>query len=129
MRDQSAFLINSLVKKYLVTIFFCGLVTLTSDAGWAAGNVEKPPKQKWSFTGMFGTFDRASAQRGLQVYKEVCSGCHSLKQLHFRQLSGIGYKDAQSKAMAAEIDVTDGPNDEGEMFERTGIPADKFPLP
>ena len=105
------------------------ILFLTGTHTWAAGDVTKPPKQNWSFDSMFGTFDRASAQRGLQVYREVCAGCHSIKQIHFRQLGGIGYQDAQIKALAAEIEVTDGPNDEGDMFERAGLPADRFPLP
>ncbi|MEK9723336.1 MAG: cytochrome c1 [Rhodospirillaceae bacterium] len=107
------------------------LVAATLGAGpaLAAGDVPKPPKQDWSFNGLFGTFDRASAQRGLQVYREVCAACHSLRLVHFRQLAGIGYDETQIKAMAAQIDVTDGPNDAGEMFERKGLPADKFPSP
>ena len=120
---------NLLLKTSFATVGLVSLVTILGTPTWAAGEVTKPPQQEWSFNGMFGTFNRPSAQRGLQVYREVCSGCHSLKQIHFRQLSGIGYKDAQIKAMAAEIDVTDGPNDEGDMFERAGIPADRFPMP
>ena len=104
-------------------------VALISENANAAGDVPKPPAHNWSFNGMFGTFDRASAQRGYQVYREVCAGCHSLRQVDFRHLAGIGYAEEQIKAFAAEAEVTDGPNDEGEMFERSGIPADPLPKP
>ena len=110
------------------SIFLVGLVLGSVDVN-AAGNAPKPPKQEWSFNGMFGTFDRAAAQRGFQVYQEVCAGCHSLRQIDFRHLTGIGYSEEQIKAFAAEAEVTDGPNDEGEMFDRPGIPADPLPKP
>jgi len=105
------------------------LVLLAAGPVNAAGNAPKPPKQHWSFSGLFGTFERSAAQRGFQVYREVCAGCHSLRQIDFRHLEGIGYTEEQIKAFAAEADVTDGPNDEGEMFERPGIPADALPRP
>jgi ubiquinol-cytochrome c reductase cytochrome c1 subunit len=63
------------------------------------------PKQNWSFAGPFGTFDRAAAQRGFQVYKEVCSNCHSLKQGHYRNLSGIGLTPEQISAIASSVTV------------------------
>ena len=88
-----------------------------------------PPAQEWSFSGLFGTFDRASAQRGLQVYIEVCAGCHSLNQIAYRHLTGIGLDEEQIKAIASQVEVEDGPNDEGEMFARPGRPADRFTAP
>jgi cytochrome c1 len=112
-----------------VTLALTCFLSIAPRTILAAGDTPKPPEQDWAFNGMFGTFERASAQRGLQVYREVCASCHSLRLVHFRQLEGIGYKNAQIKAMAAEIDVEDGPNDEGDMFERKGVPADKFPSP
>ena len=116
-----------LIKK-AGSIFLFGLALGSIDVD-AAGNAPKPPKQEWSFNGMFGTFDRAAAQRGFQVYQEVCAGCHSLRQIDFRHLIGIGYSEEQIKAFAAETEVTDGPNDEGEMLDRPGIPADPLPKP
>ena len=68
-------------------------------------------------------------QRGFQAYREICASCHSLDYIAFRNLSDLGYSDAEIKAFAAEYDVEDGPNDEGEMFIRPGIPADRFPAP
>jgi len=87
------------------------------------------PEQEWSFEGIFGTFDRAAAQRGFQVYNEVCAACHSLRLVAFRNLSALGFTDEEVKAFAAEYTVTDGPNDDGEMFERAAIPSDRFPPP
>jgi ubiquinol-cytochrome c reductase cytochrome b/c1 subunit len=93
---------------------------------------EAPPSQKWSFAGPFGKFDRGSLQRGLKVYKEVCSNCHALSFIAFRNLAdagGPGYSTAQASAFAADYKVKDGPNDQGEMFERPGRAADYFPSP
>jgi len=89
----------------------------------------KPPARDWSFDGMFGTFDRAALQRGFQVYKEVCAACHSLKLVAYRNLTGIGLGVDQIKVVAAEFEVTDGPNDEGEMFRRPARPSDRFVKP
>jgi ubiquinol-cytochrome c reductase cytochrome c1 subunit len=89
---------------------------------------QKPPKQMaWPFDGMLGTVDKQSAQRGFQVYKEVCSACHGLHRIAFRNLADIGFSEAEIKALAATYTVKDGPNDEGEMFDRPGKPADRFP--
>ena len=88
-----------------------------------------PPRQKWSFSGPFGHFDRGQLQRGFKVYKEVCAVCHGLKYVAFRNLEALGYSEAQVKAIAAEYKIQDGPNDQGEMFERDGRPADYFPTP
>jgi ubiquinol-cytochrome c reductase cytochrome c1 subunit len=99
------------------------------------GPVEKqeqpnPPRQKWSFYGPFGRYDQAQLQRGFQVYREVCSNCHSLDMVAFRNLAdpgGPGFSEAQVKALAATYKIKDGPNDTGEMFERPGRPSDYFP--
>lgn len=85
------------------------------------------PKQiKWEFDSIFGRFDRASIQRGYQVYKEVCSACHGLKLVSYRNLKEIGFLEEEVKQVASEYLVTDGPNEEGEMFERAALPSDKF---
>jgi ubiquinol-cytochrome c reductase cytochrome b/c1 subunit len=93
---------------------------------------EVPRSQSWSFAGPFGKYDRSSLQRGLQVYKEVCSACHSLNYIAFRNLAdpgGPGYSEAQAAAFASDYKIKDGPNDQGEMFDRPGRPADYFPAP
>ncbi len=95
----------------------------------AAESSHKVAAQDWSFDGMFGKFDKYSLQRGFQVYKEVCAACHSLKYVAYRDLEALGYNEAQIKAVASEYEVTDGPNDEGEYFQRPARPADKFVPP
>lgn len=95
----------------------------------AAGEALPPPDTDFSFDGPFGTFDRASAQRGFQVYKEVCSNCHSMRLLSYRNLRELGLSDAEVRAIAATVQVQDGPNDDGEMFERPGRPSDRFRSP
>jgi len=78
---------------------------------------------------VFGTYDRAALQRGFQVYKEVCSVCHPVKHLYFRDLAELGYTEDQVKGIAAQAQVTDGPNDQGEMFQRPARPSDRIPPP
>ena len=95
----------------------------------AAGKGTPPPQQDWSFGGFFGTFDRASLQRGFQVYKEVCAACHALKQKAYRNLGDIGLSEEEIRAIAADVMVMDGPNDDGEMFERPGRASDRFRSP
>jgi cytochrome c1 len=98
----------------------------------SAQEAEAPPRQHWSFHGPFGTYDPAQLQRGFKIYREVCSTCHSLKLLAFRNLAdpgGPGFSEAQAAAIAAGFQVTDGPNDKGEMFQRPGKLADYFPPP
>ncbi len=89
----------------------------------------EPPELDWSFAGPFGTYDKAQLQRGLKVYKEVCSACHSLNLVAFRNLEDLGYSDAQVRAFAGEYTIQDGPDDNGDMFDRPGIPSDHFPAP
>jgi ubiquinol-cytochrome c reductase cytochrome c1 subunit len=89
----------------------------------------EPVHIKWHHDGLFGTFDRASAQRGFQVYREVCSACHGLTFVAFRNLTDLGFSAEQIEALAAEYTVTDGPNDEGDMFERPARPSDPIPPP
>ena len=97
-----------------------------------AAEAEAPPRVKWSFAGPFGTYDRGQLQRGFKVYQEVCKACHGLTLLSFRNLAepgGPGFSPAQAAAVAAEYEITDGPNDQGQMFQRPGRPADHFPPP
>lgn len=115
----------------LAALALSGLAALAQPAQ-AAGGAEQPPRQKWSFSGPFGTFDRAQLQRGFKVYREVCASCHGLEKLSFRNLSqpgGPGFTEGQVKTLAAEYKVMDGPNEAGEMFERPARPSDRFPKP
>lgn len=95
----------------------------------AAEGTPPLPRVNWSFSGPFGTFDRAAAQRGFQVYKEVCSACHGLHQLAYRDLMKLGLTEDEVKAIAADVQIQDGPDDSGEMFERPGRPSDRFRSP
>lgn len=114
-------------KNLLIT---CAIVLATVAGAAQASSDQKAPKhQKWAFDGMFGHVDKQAAQRGFQVYKEVCAACHGLKRVAFRSLAEIGFTEAEIKALAATYQIKDGPNDEGEMFERPGVAADYFPSP
>ena len=123
---------RTLTSRSLVTVLaFAGLAALAAPAV-AAGGAAHPPTQKWSFSGPFGTFDRAQLQRGFKIYREVCASCHGLSQLSFRNLSqegGPGFTKGQVQALAAEYKVKDGPNESGDMFERPGRPSDRLPAP
>ena len=123
---------RTLTSRSLVTVLaFAGLAALAAPAVAAEGAAH-PPAQKWSFSGPFGTFDRAQLQRGFKIYREVCASCHGLSQLSFRNLSqegGPGFTKGQVQALAAEYKVKDGPNESGDMFERPGRPSDRLPAP
>lgn len=101
---------------------------LAAPAQAAEGALEPVP-QNWSFNGLFGHYDRAAAQRGLQVYREVCAACHALDYVAFRNLAALGYNEDEVKAIAEQYEITDGPDDQGEMFQRPGRPTDYFPAP
>ena len=119
------------MKNYLKIFFISFLVCFLSLQSNAAEKVEYL-KTDWSFKGLFGKFDRGSLQRGYQVYTEVCSSCHSMKYLSYRNLSEKGgpeFSDEAVKAIAASFEVTDGPNADGEMFLRPGKLSDKFVMP
>ncbi|WP_315924415.1 cytochrome c1 [Mesorhizobium sp. SP-1A] len=126
------------MKKILISLAAAGVVlagaaAFAQEGGNAAAPTEfpikKPKEMSWSFSGPFGTYDKAQLQRGLKVYKEVCSACHSMNLVAFRTLEDLGYSEAQVKALAAGYQIHDGPNDDGEMFDRPGIPSDHFPAP
>ena len=112
-----------------ILILFFLLFFYTSNLFAAESSTKSLPQHEWSFKGITGTFDRGALQRGYQVYSEVCSGCHSMKLLYYRDLIDIGFSEDQVKAIASEFTVIDGPNDEGEMFERDARPADRFVSP
>lgn len=121
------------------TVAVTGAVSGVAQAAEAVGKPIAPKHVEFSFEGPFGTFDRAALQRGFQVYKEVCSACHSLDRVAFHSLSdegGPGFTEAQVKAIAASYRINAEPNDQGEIFDangerlkRPGIPADHFPAP
>jgi len=121
------------MKKTLFTFVAAAfaIVALSGNAMAAGNTIDhiEGPEGGWKHDGFTGTFDRASAQRGLQVYREVCASCHGLKQVSFRTLSGIGFSEAEIKAIAADYTFMADPNEEGDVLERDGLPFDYFPDP
>ena len=118
--------------KKIITLTY--LIFLLSIGSYQVNAAEKTDLLKidWSFKGLFGKFDRGSLQRGYQVYSEVCAGCHSMKYLSYRNLSEKGgpeFSVEQVKAIASSFEVTDGPNEDGDMFTRPAKLSDKFVKP
>ena len=119
------------MKKLFKLILILSFFSLNSAQTFAAEKIDYL-KTDWSFKGLFGKFDRAALQRGYQVYTEVCSSCHSMKYLSYRNLAEKGgpeFSEAQAKAIAASFEVKDGPNADGDMFTRPGKLSDKFVMP
>ena len=87
------------------------------------------PQYSWPHDGLFDAYDHASIRRGHQVYQQVCAACHSLNQICYRNLVDVAYTEQEVKTMAEEIEITDGPDDTGEMFERPGKLSDRLPSP
>lgn len=116
------------MKKWTI-LLSAGVVMVAGAVFAGSGGAAHNKKVDWQFDGVFGTVDRQSAQRGFQVYKEVCAACHSLKLISFRTLQELGFPEGEVKAIAAEYSIQDGPNDAGDMFERPGRPSDSFPAP
>ncbi len=119
---------SNFLLRYSLKIFLFLIFTFNTKISLGAGEKINYPQLNWSFSGILGTFDRASQQRGLQVYKEVCSGCHGMRLLAYRNLKSIGYNDDEIKAFAAENSVN-SINDDGEVVERPARPSDKFVSP
>ncbi len=120
-----------MIKSNLKLVFLTFLLLTPLRFSHSAEMVD-PIKVDWSFKGLTGTFDRASLQRGFQVYKEVCASCHSMQYLSYRNLGEPGgpeFSELEVKAIAASFEIQDGPDDQGEMFTRPGRPSDKFKNP
>ena len=113
---------------FIISLIIFNLSILNTKS-FSAGIEIDYPKINWSFSGLFGTFDKASAQRGFQVYREVCSGCHGMRLLSYRNLGALGYNQDELKALASQFEITDGPNEDGEFFTRPARPSDKFVSP
>jgi len=112
-----------------------GLAAAASTATVAASitllNDDVVPAQEypWYQNGYFSSFDHGGLRRGFQVYKQVCATCHSVERIHYRELVGVTHSEAEALEMALDIEVVDGPNDEGEMFDRPGKLSDPLPQP
>jgi ubiquinol-cytochrome c reductase cytochrome b/c1 subunit len=122
-------------KKAIAVVLIAGMALfLCAPTPASAQEHEQPvpPANKWSFAGVFGHYDPGQLQRGFKVYQSVCQSCHGLKLVAFRTLGGEGgpdFSEAEVAAIAAMYKVKDGPNDQGDMFDRPGRPADYFPPP
>jgi len=116
-------------KRLVAAAVLSATILVPALSSRAADETPPLPHRQWSFEGIFGTYDRASAQRGFQVYKEVCSVCHPVKHLFFRDLADLGYSEDEVKAIASTYEVTDGPNDQGQMYQRPARPSDPIPGP
>lgn len=119
---------STLKTMIAASILLAGCGIAAYDVGAAEEGAELLDKD-WPHDGPFGKFDRPAAQRGFQIYREICSGCHSLDFIAFRNLESLGFSEEEVKAVAAEYEVEDGPDDDGEMFMRPGKPTDRFPSP
>ncbi|MFL5259119.1 MAG: cytochrome c1 [Hyphomicrobiales bacterium] len=119
--------------KMLKSLAIAGALALLACSASAQETTQRPAKDiSYSFEGPFGVFDKAEIQRGYKVYKEVCSNCHSMNLMYFRNLSqpgGPGFTEEQVKTLAASFNVQDGPDESGNMFTRPGLPSDRFPAP
>ncbi len=118
-------------KIFKLLLIFVTFVSFYNQNAFSEDN-KQLLKQDWTFKGFFGKFDRASLQRGYQVYAEVCSSCHSMQYLSYRNLAETGgpeFSEEQAKAIASQFEVKDGPNEDGEMFTRTAKLSDRFVNP
>jgi len=106
-----------------------GAGTVATYNVYASDHGVHPPHQHWSHSGYLGSYDHTSIRRGYEVYRQVCSTCHSMNLVHFRELVGVSHTEEQAKALAESYEYQDGPNDEGEFFERKGKLSDPFPAP
>lgn len=120
---------TTLKNTFCTAILAVALICMGITSVQAAGDAKTPPEQDWPHKGMFGTYDIESIQRGYQVYRENCAACHGMKYLSYRNLAEVGFSEDEIKAIAREYSYTDGPNDEGEYFDRAGKPSDTFKEP
>lgn len=117
------------IGKALVAGALALTVSMTTSAAYAAGDAAHAPEQHWSFSGLFGTYDRAALRRGFEVYKGACAACHGLRLVAYRNLMDIGFSENEVKAIASEVDVPAEPNEDGEIEDRPGLPSDRFKSP
>jgi ubiquinol-cytochrome c reductase cytochrome c1 subunit len=111
----------------LAAVALLGALSVAPSVTWAEDITL--PEGHWSFQGVFGTFDRAAARRGFEIYKEVCSACHSMNLLHYRNLDAIGFTDEEARAIAAGFQVPSEPDDNGEVHDRPARLSDAFKAP
>ena len=115
--------------RILSAVVAVGLFMVTVKAVEAAGSSSSIPERHWKHGGLFGSFDRSALKRGFKVYKEVCSSCHGMRLLAYRNLVEIGFSENEVKKIASDIEVAAEPNEEGEVEDRPGLPSDRFKSP
>jgi ubiquinol-cytochrome c reductase cytochrome c1 subunit len=123
---------SPVVSSFLGAVLIAAAFVATPAAAESGHHEKKPEVHAWSFAGFFGKYDKPQLRRGFKVYKEVCSTCHSIKMLAFRNLSQPGgpeFTEKEVVTLAASYKVKDGPNDSGEYFDRPARPSDRFPPP
>jgi ubiquinol-cytochrome c reductase cytochrome c1 subunit len=116
----------SRIKQLIAAVMLCAAIAAPA---WAQDETPPLPRETWSFSGIFGGLDLAAAQRGFQVYSEVCSNCHSMNLLHYRDLAGLGLTEDQIKAVAAGVTVPLGVDDQGNPKTGPATPASRFKAP
>ena len=112
-------------KLILSALVATGLTAMSGAALANTGGVELM-KPGFSWEGFFGRYDQAQLKRGFEVYHQVCSNCHNLRLVAYRNLAAVGLTADEIKAVAAEREVHDVPNDEGEVRMRPGRASDKY---
>jgi len=115
------------MRKFLLSTIAAGLMAAAVPA--VANEGPAIEKQDWSFSGAFGQYDKAQLRRGWQVFHDICSNCHSMKLVSYRNLGYLGFTEDQIKEFAAEKQVADGPNDQGDMFQRAARASDRIVPP
>ena len=120
--------VKKTLKVLLPVLFLIGLA-MQAQAAAADAFPQHRPAAGWAQEGILGRYDQAALRRGFQIYKQNCSSCHSLKYLSYRHLSALGFSASEVAAIAAGNNVADGPNDQGEMFQRPARPSDAFVKP
>ena len=122
---------NNSVMRFTTLLFISFLCAclLAPSVSLASSEKSAVKKESWSFRGIFGHFEKASLRRGYEVYDQVCASCHGLRFLHYRDLEALDYSRAQIAALAARLEVEDGPNDTGELYSRSALPSDRFVSP
>ena len=124
MNNNNSYLNLSIVLFILVTSFFINNPSYGHDSEEHEGK-----RLQWTFEGVLGYYDRAAIQRGFQVYNEVCAACHSMNLMTYRKLQDVGFSEDEVKSIASTKTIHDGPNDDGDMFDRPGLPSDQFAKP
>lgn len=117
------------MRKLILSALVATGVVAAAGTAHASGDAATLLKPGFSWDGVFGQYDKPALKRGYQVFHEVCSNCHSLRLVAYRNLSAVGLTEDEIKAVAAERELPDAPNDEGVIANRAGRASDKWIAP